>query len=272
MRFVDSNHRTDVFFAADATDFDVAATLLALCAYPEQRHHGSGGRANLFWNSIYYVISKGGRSVHPISGTPERRPTHRSAMAQLQRGFSNLYRFMQLHVAMHMSGAGGGALSLAPSRDLSRLTISIHFDEAGRMKAVDHPSPTSLADMLRFHQPVLGVGDSAEAGTGQHETAKTLSKRYLRPMLRVDHLLGPLWGEILTHHNPTKYGDWSARLLKSDPAWAIRALEQGRLLAPYKAQLARQRGFKSASTDRMIHFHLHRHVQLLPPRLFSQVP
>lgn len=267
MRFIDSEHRTDVFFDAEATDFDVAATLLALCAYPEQKQQRSGGRANLFWDAIYYVVAKDGRSVHPVSGVPVRRPNHRSAMAQLERGFSNLYRLMQLHVAMHLSGAGGGALSLRSSRDLSRMTITIHLDEAGRMKPVAHPPPPSLSEMVRFHQPILGVGDPDELGTGQTETAKTLSKRYLRPMLRVDHVLGPLWSEILTHHNPGKHRDWAARLLKSDPAWAIRVIGQSRTMAPYKAQLARQRGFKSASIDRMMHFHLHRHVQLLPPHL-----
>lgn len=269
MRFVDTNYRTDVFFHGEATNFDVAATLLALCAYPEQRQQRGSGRANLFWDAIYYIATKDGRSIHPISGVPVRRPSRRSAIAQLERGFDNLFRLMQLHVAMHLSGAGGGALSLRPNRDLSRLTINIHLDESGRTKSVLHPPPPSLSEMIRFHQPILGVGDPDEKGTGQTETAKTLTKRYLRPMLRVDHVLGPLWSEILTHHHPGEHADWPLRLIQSDPAWAIRVIDQSRLLAPLKAQLARQRGFRSASVDRMVHFHLCRHVQILPPHLIS---
>jgi hypothetical protein len=262
-RFVYSGERLDIFFEEYETSFDVGAVVLAVCAYPETSKLGPNGPANRFWEAFYFLTKKGNRSLHPIAGAPAHRPSTRSANAQLKKGFKRVQLLHEMHAALRMYWMSNGVINFAPSRDLSKLKISLSINEAGRLIPGEKPRKPSIYEFLKYHQPAAGLG-SDEMGSGERENAKTLRKRVLNPSLRVAHVLGPLRGEILKLWDG-KRGYWPSVLLKSDPAWALRVVEKSRIWAPIEVATAKRHGLRAASLDRMIHFHLPRHVRILPP-------
>lgn len=263
MRFVTTDQRLDVLFEEDKTPFDVAATLLALCAHPAHDPRDEYRQARKFWEALYFITVRGNKAVHPTAGRPERRPARRDALAALEKGFDRIAIFSELNSGLRMYWASNGVIGLAPSRDMKRLTIIFTLDDKDRLIAGKAPAKPSLTEFLRRHQPVVGRGRDEE-GTAERENAKTLRKRVVSPMLRVAHILTPLRGHILETAKEGA-GPWPRQLLRQDPAWVLRVIERSRLLAPIEAQLARQNGIRSAHVDRMVHFHLPRHLQILPP-------
>lgn len=262
VRYVRTGPRTDVFFDVSETAFDIGAMILAICAYPDDTHQKPKGPANKFWDAVYYCIARNGSLLQATAGLPERKPSDRSADTQLGKGFDriDLYRSLATHLVF--SFAAGGALSLTPARDLRSLKIEMRFDDQGRVLDAQHQKPSSIRRFLKTHQPAFGRGVD-ELNSCENETVKTLEKRHLRPMFRVIHILHALSHEITVAG--AKEEPWEMGFLYGDPGWALRVVESSRRHAAHEAQLLRQFGVKSASIDGMVHLHLPKHVQILPP-------
>lgn len=263
VKFVQKDTRTDVYFDEGETAFDIAAIILAICAYPTTQDQKPGGPANMFWDALYFcIVAKDGKTQR-TAGLPSRIPSERSALTQLRKGFDRIDLFRDLMTGIIFSFASGGGLSINPSRDFRRMDIRLRFD--GNQTLIDsgHVRPKSITAFLQHHQPAFGRGVD-EDGTKENETAKTLNKRHLRPMARITHILSALSHEINSCADTGE--DWGHRFIHGNPNWALRVAERSTKTAAIEAQMLRQFGMKSASVDRMIHLHLPEKFQILPPQ------
>jgi hypothetical protein len=139
------------------------------------------------------------------------------------------------------------------------LEVTLQF---GAAEETPKQRKISVSDFLRVYQPAIGLGRD-ESESGERETIRSLRKRIISPMMRVMHILLVLRGEVLSL--PEGAGSWPYRLLRSDPTWAVRVIERSGALVELEVSNARALGLRTASPERMIHFHLPSHLQILPP-------
>ena len=269
MEIVPNGQRVDFTFEDEEPGL-IAATLIAVCAYPEMRELEVGGQADLLRRAIMARHLRIARACGRIERLPPWILPRREMDARIRRGWRRIDQMNACQMIFfdlsYSQQSDRQLFQMDWSRDFSRLRLGLHFNEQGRLVPLKASEPKSLTSALKEHQPAFGLG-ADELGSTCNDGAKTLRRRYFSRFLRVLHLFGPLKSQMLSCADEAeRRGLCLMDFLILQPDWVLEAVRASGTMAPYLVRLAQNIGIKTASMERMVHLHLPPETEVLGSR------
>jgi len=243
-----SKEQFDRPFPVDRAQFDavgVAAMLLAVSAYPNQKDLRPNGLANRFFKAQMGWLMRRAKATGVIPSLPIWTPARQQEAHSITQGLRRLEymraahllfcELMMLSVQKNQSSLRGNIATVF-GPDFSKATITISNNSDAALKAIA-TSPDKLQSAIRFHLPAFQRHEESE------EIVRDVRRRYVYPYLSIAPLFTIIHSECLNQEKEAIKREWPPFLmLISNPDWAEKAIAKAEKLEPFFVQTAKRIG------------------------------